>query len=557
MVGCVDENRVIALLDGDLPVDSASEVHDHVSNCNTCRMLLAEMAKAHTVVAADEVQTKFIGLPGERRLSSAQQEADELSCETTQKVLSEVLSIGRYRILRKLGEGGMGEVFVAEDPDLHRRVAIKLLHAGTPDAADRLLREARAMAKLRHPNTIAVYEVGRSGHNVFVAMEFNKGITLRKWLKEDHDLPARLGMLIQAGRGLAAAHDVGLVHRDFKPDNVMVELDRRAQVLDFGLAKSASTAAHEEEVGSIDDIPVVDLTLSGVMVGTPAYLAPEQFRMSATDERTDQFSFCVVLFEALHGKRPYAGESLWELAEAVTQGIQSEWLTNPEIPTDVKNAIMRGLSVKPKDRFPDMQSLIDVLTAHSTEHAELSGESGHSSQARVETIEPARAPLSLRSALVAATLVIAAIVTTVAVLSEDPAKEEETLPVQSAEVVVETLAQTEDSDATVAEKEEPKVPVVEKVSLTVHSKPTGASIIRDGIKVGETPLSLDVDKMSEPLLFTLRKRGFRDKKFSMSRERASTRTVKLERKKASKPKPRKPKPRKPKPRKPKTTPIIY
>ncbi|MBA3550218.1 MAG: serine/threonine protein kinase, partial [Nannocystis sp.] len=255
--------------------------------------------------------------------------------------------LGRYSLLRKLGEGGMGVVYSAYDEELDRRVAIKLLRVkdgAGPSAASRMLREAQAMAKLSHPNVVQVYDTGELSGQVFLAMEFVHGQTLREWLHGSETVPRPvprpwrdvLAMYIQAGQGLAAAHAAGLVHRDFKPDNVLVGADGRARVLDFGLARYESARAvdpADDPTDSQDPAADEDLELSsrsrnrsrnpsrrsrpadpqltaaGTTIGTPAYMSPEQHLRAPTAARSDQFSFCVSLYEGLHGERPFAGDT--------------------------------------------------------------------------------------------------------------------------------------------------------------------------------------------------------------------------------------------------------
>lgn len=359
-MACVDENQAVALVEGRLSQAAAQDVHQHVAGCSQCRVLIAELAKAPTVAVA---MGATMAASGGIAHDDTARPIDSATVNLRGPRATEPMPdrIGRYRVIEKLGEGGMGAVYAAEDPELHRRVAIKLLHSGTPDATERLLREARVMAKLRHPHVVTVYDVGRQGEDVYVAMELIEGVTLRTWLQQDHSFAERLDVLVQAGRGLAAAHEQGLVHRDFKPDNVMVGSDGRVQVLDFGLAKAA---AGPELVGS--DRPgggsgEVELTQSGVMVGTPAYMAPEQFRLEPTDARTDQFAFCVALYEAVYGQRPFTGSNLAELQEAVCSGQFVEPATEQTISAAVRSTIRRGLSVDAGARFADMGALLAVL----------------------------------------------------------------------------------------------------------------------------------------------------------------------------------------------------
>src|SRR5258707_610263 len=229
----------------------------------------------------------------------------------------------------------MGVVYAAYDPELDRKVAVKLLRAEADTKSNaraaqaRLLREAQAMARLSHPNVISVHDVGALGTQVFIAMEFVEGKTLTRWLKEKPLTPREIVQtFLQAGKGLAAAHAAGLVHRDFKPDNVLIGNDGRIKVLDFGLARAV-----EDVVGDAPTLPPqvvasglstprqleARLTRSGAFLGTPAYMAPEQLLGKTIDARADQFSFCVALYEALYGERPFAANSIEEVASAVVE----------------------------------------------------------------------------------------------------------------------------------------------------------------------------------------------------------------------------------------------
>src|SRR5262245_37690244 len=208
----------------------------------------------------------------------------------------------------------MGVVYAAYDPELDRRVALKLLHAGgSVEARKRLLREAQAMARLAHPNVIAVHDVGTWGDEVFVAMEFVEGPTLAERVRdEEPGWREVLDLYLQAGEGLAAAHVAGIVHRDFKPQNALVGRDGRVRVLDFGLARGTGALPPREaeegpDSGAAPGLLVTPLTRSGSRMGTPAYMSPEQFEGLPADELSDQFSFCVALYEALYGERPFGG----------------------------------------------------------------------------------------------------------------------------------------------------------------------------------------------------------------------------------------------------------
>ena len=294
-------------------------------------------------------------------------------------------------VVKKLGSGGMGVVYAAYDPELNRKVAIKLLHATAGKAADsegrvRLLREAQAMARLSHPNVIAVYDVGTAFEQVFVAMEFAEGGTLTSWLeKGGKSKEAILEMFHQAGCGLQAAHAAGLVHRDFKPDNVLLGSDGRPRVVDFGLAREfkqsdvgkvqATASASEKSGDRLAGLPAEireaiassqtlssPMTQAGAIMGTPRYMAPEQFNGQPTDERTDVFTFCVVLYESLYGIQAFPGNSLGALALSVLEGRLQQPSDRKGVPSYIHKAILRGLSLDPAARFQSMAELLAVLS---------------------------------------------------------------------------------------------------------------------------------------------------------------------------------------------------
>ena len=237
-------------------------------------------------------------------------------------------TLGRYVILERLGEGGMGVVYSTYDPELNRRVALKLVRRvpgrGSTEQA-RLLREGQALARLSHPNVVAVYDVGVHDDRVFVAMELVEGETLRAWVaRASRTWREILGVFVQAGRGLAAAHAAGIIHRDFKPDNVLVGADGRVRVADFGLAHEegaplVATGVVGGEVSS-EGASSMSLTARGSLVGTPRYMSPEQIGRESLDARTDQFAFCASLWEALHGSPPFGSEDLLDLYRDIRDG---------------------------------------------------------------------------------------------------------------------------------------------------------------------------------------------------------------------------------------------
>jgi serine/threonine protein kinase len=287
-------------------------------------------------------------------------------------------SIGKYRLDRQLGAGGMGVVWAAFDPDLERAVAIKVLRAVDAVATlrTRLLREARAMARLKHPNVLTVYEVGTDRNRDYIAMELIDGGDLDAWLASKPPRAQILAALLAAGRGLAAAHDAGLIHRDLKPHNILRGRDGGVYVTDFGLARGqiedgpeiVQGAVAATAVGSqpraIDSVLDSPLTQTGVLIGTPAYMAPEQFAGRAPDPRSDQFAFCVTAWEAITGARPFSGKTLEELRVAAAGGAHGI-AAPPEavLPARIRSVLVRGLAPDPESRWPDMDAVLRALEA--------------------------------------------------------------------------------------------------------------------------------------------------------------------------------------------------
>jgi tetratricopeptide (TPR) repeat protein/predicted Ser/Thr protein kinase len=273
--------------------------------------------------------------------------------------------IGRFVVLKRLGAGGMGVVYLAYDGELDRKLAIKLLRPDMGDAgrgSKRLMREARALAKLSHPNVVQIYEVGTHEDQVYVAMEFIEGQTLGEWMQHEpkRKVEEIASMFIAAGQGLAAAHAAGLVHRDFKPANVLVGNDGQVRVLDFGLAQPVNAEGIGVPSGQIKEGDQ-EITRGGI-AGTPAYMAPEQYLAEDVDARTDQFSFCVALFEAFYGQRPFSGESILQLTLAVTEGDLKLPPRSRDVPERFRKILFRGLSTDPANRYPDMQTLLVDLS---------------------------------------------------------------------------------------------------------------------------------------------------------------------------------------------------
>ncbi|MEM7153215.1 MAG: tetratricopeptide repeat protein [Myxococcota bacterium] len=274
--------------------------------------------------------------------------------------------IGRFSVLELLGRGGMGTVVAAYDEHLDRKVAIKVLHenrAGDEDDQQRLWREAQALARFSHPNVVTVHEVGRHRGGVFVAMEFVRGQSLGAWQRTEPGWRAVLDAYVQAGQGLKAAHEVEMVHRDFKPSNVMRTKDGLVKVLDFGLARHETDASPKERVSEMGRRRPISssLTESDTVVGTPPYMAPEQHDGEHVDARSDQYGYCVALWEGLTGARPFLGIDFDELLANKQQGAP-RWPTDaPDVPPVVVRALQRGLSPKAEDRWPSMDELLRVL----------------------------------------------------------------------------------------------------------------------------------------------------------------------------------------------------
>ncbi len=286
------------------------------------------------------------------------------------KATGEASTIGPYQVLKLLGEGGMGVVYAAYDDKLERKVALKLIRGAAmrrPEGRARTLREARALARLSHPNVVHVYQVGEVDDEIYVAMEFLTGPTLRAWLAaKPRTWREVLAVFRQAGDGLAAAHRQGVIHRDFKPANVIVGDDGRVRVLDFGLAHFFGLAGDEGEVvkvlPSAAEITDVLLTQTGAVLGTPAYMAAEQFAGGRGDAKTDQFSFCTALYEALYGQRPFAGDKLDALASAVQGGRVDRVKARHDVPQWLHRVVARGLQPDPAARWPSMDALLGALS---------------------------------------------------------------------------------------------------------------------------------------------------------------------------------------------------
>ncbi|HET6585338.1 MAG TPA: serine/threonine-protein kinase [Nannocystaceae bacterium] len=287
--------------------------------------------------------------------------------------------IGRYLVIDEIGAGGMGRVFRAYDPKLSREVAVKRLRMrdrGGATGHARMLREAKAMAQLAHPNVVPVYDVDVDEGALFIAMEYVDGVTLKAWLRETaRPWPTVVDLFMGAGAGLAAAHAQGIVHRDFKPANVIVGADGRVRVMDFGLARSVEGGPRSGDDGDVvDDLDNSEdaqssatnadlgaaLTEHGTVVGTPLYMAPEQHIGSHTDARTDQYAFCTALWEALYGATPFSGDGIADLVIA-KRGALPRPPVGTKVPSALHAILARGLAYEPGKRWPSMDTLLAAI----------------------------------------------------------------------------------------------------------------------------------------------------------------------------------------------------
>jgi serine/threonine protein kinase/tetratricopeptide (TPR) repeat protein len=329
---CPTEDALSDLAAGRLPADEAAELHRHVRGCEACGLALAAMAEPAAAGPGDALKA------GDR--------------------------VGRYQLVELLGVGGMGAVWSALDTELGRSVALKTLRAeGSDDGFKRLLREAQAMAALSHPNVVTVHEVVAEGGRLFLAMELASGGTLRDWLDVmPRQLDEVLQIFIEAGRGLAVAHAAGLVHRDFKPENVLVDgsgsANRRVRVTDFGLARASGIAS--PAANSPDDISG-KLTQTGALMGTPAYMAPEQMRGEAIDARADIFGFCIALYEAVYREKPLAASRFAELQQLIEQDQVSPSPRGSVVPGWLRQVLLEGLRAKVSERWDSMDLLLAAL----------------------------------------------------------------------------------------------------------------------------------------------------------------------------------------------------
>ncbi len=339
---CVDDEALFALARGELGHAELARVEAHLRDCSDCRAVLGEASRS---LAPDDDTHE-----GQRTLSC----------------------IGRYEIQALIGAGASGVVYRAFDPKLQRTVAIKVLRPEQHDAPElsaRMLREAQAMARLSAPTVVAVFDAGIEDGAVYLVMEYVHGSTLAAWLgAEERSVADILTVFAEAGRGLSAAHEKGLVHRDFKPENVLVAQDGGARVTDFGLAREAESQA----VSGLEPHGVVQLYApTRGLVGTPAYIAPELFAGERATAKSDQFAFCVALFAALFGQHPFAAGDRLTLAQ-LSERTRQHAMVSPLVlgireprRQRLYTVLERGLRSDPAERFADMDELLSALAAAS------------------------------------------------------------------------------------------------------------------------------------------------------------------------------------------------
>ena len=355
MTACPSDETLGALVHRALGVHEAAVVTSHLDNCDACRELVVEAVRAGVVVGVAPTFPR--GTPSLPATRSAP--ADDIGKR-----------LGRYELRGVLGTGGMGRVYDAYDGELDRALALKVMRPeltrGSGVLAERLVRESRIMAKVVHPSVITVYDVGHVDDSVFIAMERIRGETLGAYVtRVKPSWRVALDLFERAGQGLAAAHDAGIVHRDFKPDNVLVELDgdrvRRVVVTDFGVARAVvdETIDLRSDPGTSGQSK---LTTTGAAIGTPAYMAPEQLDGDRVDVRADVFAFAVSLWEALFGQRPFRGLTVAEIRIAMMEPPKAP----RGVPADIVRALERGLAIEPSERWSDMHALLRALRRRRT-----------------------------------------------------------------------------------------------------------------------------------------------------------------------------------------------
>ncbi len=365
----LNEETLSLLAGGTLEAGRAAVAAEHLARCKQC---VARHDALCAILFSKTFAAPISNTPAPKGPPPTNPDSPEARAQSSGlRLLHKGKSLGRYVLLEKLGAGGMGEVFAAYDPHLDRKVALKLLRAGSLSADEgkaRLVREAQAMARLQHPNVAAVHDVGTFDERVFVAMEFIEGETLSEWLRAERDWKEVVRLFLLCGSGLSAAHRAGIIHRDFKPDNVLIGSDGRPRVVDFGLARQSSNTPPGNRPtpppagdGPVDVTLASPITRDGAVMGTPGYMAPEQLAGLTTDARSDQFAFSVALYEALYGKRPFGGTTLKAHAAEIEAGKLAPVPANTRVPSWAHEVVLRGLSADPAKRFESIDAMIEKL----------------------------------------------------------------------------------------------------------------------------------------------------------------------------------------------------
>ena len=320
---CLTEADALQLVSGEGAAEEVERWRSHVGECETCRRFVAELARICVPTESSE------GLGG------------------APAVLPSGTALGHYALQEVLGRGGMGVVYGAFDRRLNRSVALKVLRSHT-DAFARLRREASVMARLSHPNVAEVYDVGEDDGRPYVVLERVEGPTLLAWwMSASRSMEDVLGVYAQAGRGLAAAHRAGLVHRDLKPGNVIL-VDGRVKVLDFGIARARDDSTH--------------LTRTGEVIGSPLYMAPEQIQGKDIDGRCDLYALGVITYTMLTGREPFAADSPTAVVlKHLNDPPPDIRQILPDLPDEWIAVLDQLLAKKPDDRFPDAKALLDVV----------------------------------------------------------------------------------------------------------------------------------------------------------------------------------------------------
>lgn len=369
-MSCLSPELALEFVAGALPKTPAREVESHMARCGECRRLIVEIVKSNeapdTDVDARSEPLELVAVANQTTAAGSRRAAEGRphdSAATTLQ-LTRGTRIQRYTLLYQLGEGGMGSVHAAFDPRLDRRVALKFLRTdliGSPkkEHRERLVREARALARLSHANVVSIFDVAETDGSVFLAMELIDGSNARIWRELGSRSIAEIVKIYRDSlSALIAAHDQGIIHRDFKPDNVMVGADGVARVTDFGLARAAMVDVDELLAeASSKGVNWETLTQTGLVLGTPRYMAPEQFS-GVANESTDQFSFCLSLYEALYGHYPLGTKTPRNLEpnRDISEQILAP-LNKGKVPDNLRRILLRGMAVNPRERWPSLREL--------------------------------------------------------------------------------------------------------------------------------------------------------------------------------------------------------